>query len=168
MGHHLVDHLKRKFNQRPIIWKSLKIQFPSFALPIIALPKFLASYCKKSLRFPSKVSNALVFFPNDRTFNLDLLIPKKKKNHYYRFPKWWMFHWENKKSPTQQSQDKACTDTCADSINLASSTKRPLSTNLGWTPRGWDFWTWDLSTFFNVNPGLITPNGCFLGKVPFI
>jgi hypothetical protein len=57
----------------------LKIQFPSFALPIIALPKFLASYCKKSLRFPSKVSNALVFFPNDRTFNLDLLIPKKKK-----------------------------------------------------------------------------------------
>ena len=72
-----------------------------------------------------------VFFPTTEPSTWICLSQKIKNIRYYRFPKWWMFHWKNKKSPTQQSQDKACTDTCADSINLASSTKRPLSTNLG-------------------------------------
>jgi hypothetical protein len=79
------NHLKIFENPIPIVCTSNH-----------CIAKISCFLLQKIFTIPIKSQQRRRVFSQRPNLQLGFAYPKKKKNHYYRFPKWWMFHWENK------------------------------------------------------------------------
>ena len=98
MGHQSCRSFKKEIQSAANHLKIFENPIPIVCTSNHCIAKISCFLLQKIFTIPIKSQQRPRVFSQRPNLQLGFAYPKKKNIHYYRFPKWWMFHWENKKS----------------------------------------------------------------------